>query len=77
MAWAKSSTAMMPFMDTDRVGLIFLDNDLYDLFLDSQLATVRLGSGHRIIPIISSVFQAAMKLNKLTIAMHLVVNFEA
>ena len=77
MAWAKSSTAMLPLMDTARVGILLLDNDLYDLFLDSQLATVRMGNGHRIIPIISSVFQAAMKLNKLTIALHLVVNFEA
>ena len=53
---------MMQFMDPERVGVLLLENDLFDLFLDLFLDTVRKGYDHSVGKIVATVFIAAIKL---------------
>ena len=41
-----ATSPMMDIMDSERVGVLLLENDLFDLFLDAFLSTVRNGFGH-------------------------------
>ena len=67
----------MELMDAERVGVLLLENDLYDLFLDAFLNTVRNGAGHKTGLIVATTFIASIKLKKLPIALQMIVNFEA
>ena len=61
-AFIKAAEALMPLMDFERVGILLLEHDLYDLFLDAFLSITRKGEEN---PgegkLIASVFTAALK----------------
>lgn len=76
-AFARSAGSMMDLMDAERVGVLLLENDLFDLFLDAFLGQVRNGDGHRVGMIVATTFIASIKLKKLPISLQMIVNFEA
>ena len=68
-AFALSAGNMMELMDAERVGVLLLENDLFDLFLDAFLGQVRNGAGHKTGMIVATTFIASIKLKKLPISL--------
>ena len=70
---------MIDLMDFDKIAILLIQNDLYDLFLYMEVNQNFEGLGHTgaSTNLIASMFKAALKLDEMTLAMHIITNFEA